>query len=96
MQKLLIRFSGECGYVLELTCKQQELAKTAGVTQGDVYRALLRLVAMGALVKNGRGRYKVHPSLMWRGELTARDAAEVKTHPFTVVEGGKAETEKSP
>jgi hypothetical protein len=74
-----------------LTCSQRTLAKTAGVTQGDVYRALLRLTAMGALIQDGRGKYRIHPAVMWRGELATRQEAEGKTHPFTVVEGGKGE-----
>jgi len=31
---------------------------------------------MGALIKQDRGRYKVHPALMWRGQLMRRGKLE--------------------
>jgi len=71
-----------------LTCSQRQLARTAGVTQGDVSRALERLVEMGVLQKHGRGRYSVHPSVMWRGELAKRDHAEAGAPGLTLIDGG--------
>jgi DNA-binding MarR family transcriptional regulator len=60
----------------EVVCTQRTLARTAGVSLGDVTRALSRLVAMGVLVKDGRGAYRVHPSVMWKGELVKRERTE--------------------
>ena len=57
-------------------CSQRTLAKTANVNLGDVSRAMKRLVAMGVLLKEDRGRYRIHPAVMWRGELTRREQAE--------------------
>jgi hypothetical protein len=73
----------------EIVCSQRELAQTAGVQQPDAYRALMRLVEMGALLKIERGRYKVHPSLMWRGQLESRDKQELQTPVLTLLDGGK-------
>ena len=75
----------------EVVCSQRELARTASVTQSDVYRAFLRLIEMGALIQTGRGRYKVHPSLMWRGQLVRRDKTELVTPVLTLLDGGKEE-----
>jgi hypothetical protein len=73
----------------EIVCSQRTLAKTSGVAIGDVSRALVRLVEIGALIQEGRGRYSVHPSLMWKGELTKRERAEVVSPPLSLVGGGK-------
>jgi hypothetical protein len=73
----------------EIVCSQRELARTAGVAVGDVHRALLRLVEMGAVIKQERGRYKVHPSLMWRGQLHHREQQELQTPVLTLLDGGK-------
>jgi hypothetical protein len=35
--------------------------------------------------------YRVHPSVMWRGELAKREQLEKATPKLTVVDGGKAE-----
>jgi DNA-binding IclR family transcriptional regulator len=74
----------------ELRCSQRQLARTAGVTQGDVYRALIRLCEIGAIMQTGRGKYKVHPSLMWKGELQLREKVAAKSPVLTLVEGGKS------
>ena len=76
----------------ELLCTQLTLAKTADVSTGDVQRAVARLVEIGALLREGRGQYRVHPSVMWRGELAKREQAEAGTPVLTLVEGGKAES----
>jgi len=65
----------------EVLCSQRTLGRTAGVTIGDVQRALARLVEMGALLKEGHGRYQVHPALMWKGHLAKREGAEAATPP---------------
>src|SRR3954465_15597470 len=59
-----------------LTCSQRQLAKTAGMTVGEVHRALDILVAMGTLIREQKGRYRVHPSIMWRGQLSVRGEVE--------------------
>jgi predicted transcriptional regulator of viral defense system len=76
----------------EIACTRRTVAKTAGVSFGDAQRAMTRLVEIGVLRKEARGRYVVNPSVMWKGQLSLREAAEAKTHPFTVLDGGKAET----
>ncbi len=73
----------------QIDCSQRQLAKTAGVALGDVSRALERLIEMGVLLKEGRGRYRVHPSVMWRGELAKRGQAEAGAPVLTLVEGGR-------
>ncbi len=75
----------------EVTCSQRELAATAGVTKSDVYKALDRLLEMGVLLRDGRGRYRVHPAVMWRGELAKRGQAEAGAPVLTLVEGGKSD-----
>jgi len=72
-----------------LTCSQRQLAKTAGMTVGDVHKALDILVAMGSLIREERGRYRVHPSVMWRGQLSERGQAEEAAPRLTLVEGGR-------
>ena len=74
-----------------IRCSQRTLARTAGVSVGDVQRAFLRLVEMGVLLKEERGRYRIHPSVLWRGELAKRGLAEDATPRLTLVEGGKAD-----
>ena len=60
----------------EVVCTQRTLARTASIAVGDVSRALIRLVEIGALEQEGRGKYRVNPSLMWKGELAKRENAE--------------------
>jgi DNA-binding IclR family transcriptional regulator len=73
----------------EVICTQRTLARTAGVSLGDVHRALARLVEMGALTRESRGQYRVHPALMWKGELAKRERAEAMAPELRVLEGGK-------
>jgi hypothetical protein len=73
----------------EILCTQHTLAKTAKVSAGDVQRALIRLVEIGVLLKEGRGRYRVHPSVMWKGELANREKVEAVTPALTLVKGGR-------
>ena len=47
------------------------------------------LVEMGALIKQDRGRYKVHPALMWRGQLMRRVKYEEGMPNLTLVDGGR-------
>jgi hypothetical protein len=77
----------------EIICTQRTLASTAALSQGDVQRGLARLVEMGALLREERGRYRVHPRLMWKGELVGRERAEAVTPELRLVEGGKAPAE---
>jgi hypothetical protein len=72
-----------------LTCSQRQLAKTAGMNVGEVNRALDILVKMGTLIREERGRYRVHPSVMWRGQLALRGQAEETAPRLTLVEGGR-------
>ena len=52
-----------------------ELAEDAGTVTNEVYRALSRLVEIGALVRTGRGRYSLNPKAAWLGSLTSRESA---------------------
>jgi hypothetical protein len=63
----------------EVVCTQRTLAKTASIAVGDVSRALARLVEIGALEREDGGKYRVNPSLMWKGELANRENAEKAT-----------------
>jgi len=73
----------------EVICSQRSLARTAGVSIGDVQRAMARLVEMGALLREERGCYRVHPRLMWKGELAKRERAEAVMPELEVIPGGK-------
>jgi len=75
----------------EIICTQRTLAKTAKVSPGDAQRALSRLVEIGVLLKDGRGAYRVHPSVMWRGELAKREKAAAASPPLSLIDGGKRE-----
>lgn len=77
----------------EVLCSQRTLARTAGVSIGDVHRALARLVEMGALLREDRGRYRVHPAAMWKGELVKRERAEAVAPELRLVRGGVAPTD---
>jgi hypothetical protein len=70
----------------ELLCTQRTLAQVAAVTRSDVYRALARLVEIGALEHLEGGQYRIHPTLMWKGELAKREAAEKRAPPLRLVE----------
>lgn len=72
-----------------LTCSQRQLARTAGMTPGEIHRAIDKLVEMGALIRMEGGKYKVHPSVMWRGQLSQRGQAEETAPRLTLLEGGK-------
>jgi len=74
-----------------LTCSQRQLAKTAGMAVGEVHRAIDKLVEMGVLLREEKGKYRVHPSSMWRGGLDRRGEAEETAPRLTLVEGGKAD-----
>jgi hypothetical protein len=73
----------------DVLCTQQTLANVAGVSIGDVQRAIARLVQIGVLIKERRGVYRVHPSVLWKGELTKREKVEARTPALTLVVGGK-------
>lgn len=75
----------------EITCSQRTLAKTAGVTIGDVHRAITRLVELGVLVREAKGKYRVHPSVMWRGQLLQREKLEANAPTLTLLDGGRVD-----
>jgi DNA-binding IclR family transcriptional regulator len=75
----------------EVLCTQRTLARTAAISQADVFYGLARLVEMGALLREGRGRYRVHPRLLWKGELAGRERAEAGAPELRLVEGGKVD-----
>jgi len=74
-----------------LTCSQRQLAKMAGLNIADAHRALDKLVELGVLLREEKGRYRVHPSVMWRGELARRGQAEEATPTLTLVTGGRTD-----
>jgi hypothetical protein len=69
----------------EVVCSQRTLAETASITRADVYYGLGRLVEMGALLRDGYGQYRVHPRLLWKGELAKREQAEAVTPKLQLV-----------
>ena len=67
----------------EIEATRQQLAEVAGTTEGEVSRALSRLVEIGALIRATRGRYQLHPKAAWAGSLADRERAERQVHPLT-------------
>jgi hypothetical protein len=60
----------------EILAKPRVLAERAKVHEVDVRRSLSYLTRLGILRRIGRGRYEVSPEIAWRGDLSARKAAE--------------------
>lgn len=60
----------------EIEASRKQLAEVASTTEGEVSRALSRLVEIGALLRTGRGHYALHPSVAWTGSLADRERAE--------------------
>src|SRR4051812_18379709 len=58
-----------------------ELAEDAGTVPNEAYRALSRLVEIGALVRTGRGRYALNPDAAWSGSLVEREKSAAETSP---------------
>ena len=56
-----------------------EIAQAAEVPPAEAYRALSRLAEIGAIVRVGRGRYKINERVAYRGnlKLAAQDGAPV-------------------
>ena len=52
-----------------------ELARHAGTVPSEAYRALSRLVEIGALIRTSRGRYAINPNVSWNGALAVREKA---------------------
>ena len=73
----------------EVLCSQRSWRETAAMTQARS-RGLGRLVEMGALLREGHGCYRVHPRLMWKGELAGRERVEAVSPELRLVDGGKA------
>jgi len=48
---------------------------------------------MGVLLRESRGQYRVHPAVMWKGELAKREKVAAVTPDLTLVDGGKATAE---
>lgn len=72
-----------------MVCSQRTLARTASVSIGNVQRATVRMVEMGALLREERGRHRVHPRPMWKGDLAKRERAEVVMSGLEIIPGGK-------
>jgi hypothetical protein len=75
----------------EVLCTQKTLAHTANVSTRDVSRAYDRLVEIGVLLREGGGRYRIHPVVMWKGELAKREKAAAASPPLSLIDGGKRE-----
>jgi hypothetical protein len=65
--------------LIEATVPQ--LAEDAGTVPNEAYRALSRLVEIGALVRVGRGRYALNPDVAWSGSLGGREQAASELTP---------------
>ena len=50
------------------------------------------MVEMGVLLRDGRGQYRVYPSVMWKGELVKRERTEAVMPKLELVRKGR-ETE---
>ena len=48
------------------------------------------MVGFRVLLREERGRYRVHPAVMWKGELAKREKVAAMTPDLTLIEGGKA------
>jgi hypothetical protein len=57
------------------------LAEATHTPPSEAYRALSTLVELGALVRTGRGRYSLNPSVAWSGALVGREQAEGELTP---------------
>jgi DNA-binding IclR family transcriptional regulator len=61
-----------------------QLARVVGVNPPEIYRALSRLVEIGALIRTGPGRYAINPAAAWPGSLASREQAAQKPGPHLV------------
>jgi DNA-binding IclR family transcriptional regulator len=59
----------------EVNATVAELAHHANTVPNEAYRALSRLVEIGAIIRTGRGRYAINPHVAWNGSLTNREKA---------------------
>jgi CRP-like cAMP-binding protein len=64
----------------EIKASRQQIAEDAGTSVMSVSRAMNRLVEIGALVKEGHGRFVMNPHINWIGPLDERrkKATELK------------------
>lgn len=74
----------------EIIVGQRTLAKTAGVDKGDVSRALARLAEIGALLCDGRGKYRLNPNYAWNGSLAKREQVAEAAPKLELVGGTSA------
>ncbi len=74
----------------EIVCGQRKIAETAGICQGDVSRAMARLVEIGVLLQEGRGKYRVHPAFAWKGTLANREKAATAAPKLKLVQADRA------
>jgi hypothetical protein len=70
----------------EITGGSRELTEDAGVTDNEIYRALNRLTAVGALLKLEPGRYVINPHVGWVGDLAKRQEAAKDVPPVRLIE----------
>jgi hypothetical protein len=64
----------------KIKASRQQIAEDAGTSVMSVSRAMNRLVEIGALVKEGHGRFVMNPHINWIGPLDERrkKATELK------------------
>jgi hypothetical protein len=70
----------------EIMASCRRLAEDADTNTNETYRALARLVEIGALLKLRRGRYAINPHVGWSGSLVSREAAAKGVSPLRAVE----------
>ena len=75
----------------EIRCTLRMLARTAGLSVRDVSRALERLGEIGVLLRDARGRYRIHPRVALQGAAAKREPARPPPPKLTLIDGGKAE-----
>jgi hypothetical protein len=75
----------------EIRCTLRMLARSAGVSVRDVSRALERLVEIGVLLRDQRGRYRIHPCVDLQGEAARREPVRPPLPKLTLINGGKTE-----
>ena len=79
----------------QIMANRETLAEAAGTRPDETTKALSRLVEIGALERESRGRYRINPHVGWAGPLHKRELAGKEARPvaagplLTVMEGGK-------
>ena len=75
----------------EIRCSLRMLARTAGMSVRDVSRALERLMEIGVLLRDARGRYCIHPRVDLQGAVATREPARPAPPKLILIDGGKAD-----